>query len=95
MTAYFIADIEIIDPEMFEGYRRAVPAVDAMHGGRYIGRGGKTITLEGNWQPSRLVIVEFADMNGSLSWYTSPEHAPLLELRKKCASSRALACEGV
>ncbi|TBC25579.1 DUF1330 domain-containing protein (plasmid) [Rhizobium ruizarguesonis] len=53
-----------------------------MFGGRYVGRGGKTITLEGDWRPNRLVIVEFPDMESLMAWYNSPEYAPLLELRK-------------
>jgi len=63
MTAYLIADVDVTDPSHFEEYNRDVPATEARYGGKYLGRGGATKVLEGDWQPHRLVIVEFPDMD--------------------------------
>jgi uncharacterized protein (DUF1330 family) len=62
VAAYLIADVDITDAAVFEEYRRDVPATEARYGGRYIARGGATKVLEGDWEPHRLVIVEFPDM---------------------------------
>ena len=45
MVAYLIADVEVTDPATFEEYKREVPATEKRYGGRYLGRGGKTIVL--------------------------------------------------
>ena len=95
MAAYLIADVDIIDAGAFETYRRDVPATEQRYGGRYLGRGGQTKVLEGDWEPHRLVIIEFPDMTSLTAWYDSPEYAPLKALRKTCARTRIIAMEGV
>jgi uncharacterized protein (DUF1330 family) len=95
MAAYLIADLDITDAAAFEEYCREVAAVDARFGGRYLGRGGATTVLEGDWEPHRLVIVEFPDMPSLMAWYQSPEYARLKAIRERCATSRLIALEGV
>jgi uncharacterized protein (DUF1330 family) len=95
MTAYLIADVDVTDSAVFEEYKREVPATEAHYGGRYLGRGGITKVLEGDWQPHRLVIVEFPDMASLMAWYDSPEYAPLKAIRERCATTRIIALEGV
>ena len=95
MAAYLIADVDIRDPAAFEEYRREVPATEVRYGGRYLGRGGQTRVLEGDWQPHRLVILEFPDMDSLVAWYDSPEYARLRAIREKCATTRIIALEGV
>ncbi|MER9296546.1 DUF1330 domain-containing protein [Mesorhizobium sp. M0621] len=94
MAAYLIADVDIKDAAEFEEYRRDVPATEARYGGRYLGRSGATKVLEGDWEPHRLVIIEFPDMASLMGWYNSPEYARLIEIRKRCASTRIIALEG-
>lgn len=95
MAAYLIADIDIRDAEAFETYRREVPATEKPFRGRYLARGGETKVLEGDWQPHRLVVIEFPDMNALMGWYNSPAYRPLIELRKRCANSRLIAVDGI
>ncbi|MBL0373549.1 DUF1330 domain-containing protein [Rhizobium sp. KVB221] len=95
MAAYLIADVNVTDHNAFEEYRREVPATEARYGGRYLGRGGATKVLEGDWEPHRLVIVEFPDMTSLMAWYDSPEYARLRAIRERCATTRIIALEGV
>ena len=74
MTAYVIADVEVIDAAGYEEYRRQVPATIAAHGGRYLARGGATEKLEGSWLPKRCVILEFPDMATFKRWWDSPKY---------------------
>jgi uncharacterized protein (DUF1330 family) len=62
MAAYVISDLEVRDPGLVEEYRRLAATSIAKQGGRYIVRGGETETVEGNWAPKLIVIVEFPTM---------------------------------
>ncbi|RWD59223.1 MAG: DUF1330 domain-containing protein [Mesorhizobium sp.] len=95
MSAYLIADVEITDMAVFDEYRREVPATEARYGGRYLARGGATRVFEGDWEPHRLVIIEFPDMASLAAWYDSPEYARLKEIRFRSAHTRIMAIEGV
>ena len=95
MAAYLIADVDVFDATVFEEYKREVPATEERFGGRYLGRGGATRVLEGDWEPHRLVVLEFPDMPSLLGWYNSPEYARLKGIRERCAKTRIIALEGV
>src|SRR3954468_5414102 len=91
MAAYLIADVDVTDGAAFEEYRREVLATEARYGGRYLGRGGGTKVLEGDWEPHSLVIVEFPDMASLMKWYNSPEYRRLKAIREGCAKTRIIA----
>ena len=95
MSAYVIADIEVIDPAGYEDYRQKVPATIAAHGGRYLARGGAIEVLEGTWSPKRCVILEFPSMAQFRAWWTSPEYTPLRALRERTTKSHLVVTEGL
>jgi len=95
MPAYLIADTEITDHRTYDEYKRKVAPVIAKFGGRFLVRGGPHAVLEGTWQPHRLVVIEFPNMEALTSWYRSAEYAPLLVLRKPAASDHLVAVEGI
>lgn len=94
MTAYIIGDIEIQDPAAYETYRAKVPAVIAAHGGRYLVRGGALEQLDGNWNPKRLVVLEFPDMDRLRAFWNSPDYTPLRKIREASSTGRLIAVEG-
>ena len=94
MPAYIIADITVTDRGGFEAYRKAVPAVIAAHGGRYVVRGSPRTPLEGEPSSSRLVILEFPDMEQLRAFWSSPDYAPLKTLRQRSSTCRIEAVEG-
>ena len=95
MAAYIYASVEVEDPKAYEEYRKAVPAVIAAYGGRYLVRGGASVCLEGNVSAPRLVILEFPDMARLRAFYDSPEYRLLLAIRQRTARSTLIAVEGV
>lgn len=95
MAAYLIADVHVTDPATYEGYRQAVPATIAAYGGRYLARGGRTEVLEGDWEPHRVVILEFPSLARLHEWYGSPDYAPLLALRQASTASTIVITEGL
>ena len=94
MAAYLIADVDVTDPDLYEMYKKDLPATLEPYGARYVVRGGATEVLEGDWNPKRLVIIEFPDMARLKAWYQSPAYRPLMTLRQRSARARLLAIEG-
>ena len=97
MAAYLIADIgEIHDQATYDRYRAQTPGLIQKAGGRFIVRGGKTETVEGDWQPGRLVVIEFPDMAAAKRFYASPAYREILPLRLKASrGGKVLFVEGV
>ena len=91
-----IADVrDARDQEALVEYRRGNTESVARHGGRFIVRGGPHETLEGDWAPLRLVIMEFPDMDAARGWYESDEYAPLRELRQGASDTDIVLVDGV
>ena len=66
MPAYLIADTHITDHATYDEYKRQVAPLIAKFGGRFLVRGGAHEVLEGTWQPARLVVIEFPDMDAEI-----------------------------
>ena len=94
MPAYFIVDLEVTDSAGFDEYRQLVPATIQQYGGRYVVRGGVTETLEGDWQPKRVVVLEFPSVEQAKRWYNSEEYRDPKALRFKTAKGSLILVEG-
>ena len=95
MTAYIIVDIDVTDPAVYEEYKKLAPDTVAAYGGRYLARGGQTETVEGDWRPKRLVILEFDSMARAKEWLNSPTYQAVKRLRHQAAVSNMVVVEGV
>jgi uncharacterized protein (DUF1330 family) len=95
MPAYVIGETDITDPKRYEQYKAASPATIAAGGGRILVRGGELVVLEGDWQPTRLVILEFADLAAAKRWYESEVYQEAKALREGAAHVRVVAVQGV
>lgn len=95
MPAYVVVQITVKDSARYEQYKAMAPGSIAQYGGRYIARGGATETLEGDWKPNRLVILEFPTMEQARAWYQSPEYADAMALRHATAESQMVLVEGL
>jgi uncharacterized protein (DUF1330 family) len=94
MAAYVIGEIEVTDPATYEEYRKQVMAVVTKYGGKFVVRGGRVETLEGDWAPKRFVALEFPSLEQAQKWYRSPEYAPLIALRQKASRGKLILVEG-
>ena len=94
MSAYVIAEIDVVDPAAYEDYRKQVLAVVTKYGGKFIVRGGKIEPKEGGWTPKRIVVVEFPSLAQAQKFYDSPEYAPLIKLRQKASKGKLILVEG-
>ena len=94
MTAYLIADVTITNPEGYAAYRPLAAASVAKHGGRFVARGGAVESLEGDWSPSRIVILEFPSMDAARAWYNSPDYQEALKVRRANSTGQVILVEG-
>jgi uncharacterized protein (DUF1330 family) len=95
MPAYVIIETDIHDHEQYERYKAASPGAVAAGGGRFVVRGGELAVLEGDWHPSRLVVLEFESLDAAKRWYESPQYQEVIKLRAGAANLRMVAVEGV
>ena len=95
MPAYLIVETDITDPEQYEQYKAGSPGAIAAFGGRFIARGGELAVLEGDWHPSRLVLVEFPDLETAKQFYASEQYQALIKVREGAAKLKMVAVEGV
>ena len=94
MTAYVIVETDITDAAQYEQYKAASPAAIQAGGGRFLARGGEMAVLEGDWQPSRLVLLEFEDLAAARDWYQSETYQQAKKLRDGAARLRMVAVQG-
>jgi len=83
MSAYVIASVEVLDEKEYERYRQEVPSTLAEYGGRFLVRGGTVEMLEGDWEPHRVVVLEFDTVERARAWYYSPEYQRILPIRQR------------
>ncbi len=95
MAAYVIVNDEITDETAFEEFRSRVAATIEAHGGRYLVRGGATEVMDGDWQPGRVVVVEFDSAEHARGWLTSPEYLEIKKIRMRAARASVIIVEGV
>ena len=95
MPAYVIVETDVHDPEQYERYKAASPAAVASGGGTFVARGGELAVLEGEWHPSRIVILEFPDLEAAKRWYESETYQEAKKLRDGAANLNMVAVEGV
>ncbi|MEY9121456.1 DUF1330 domain-containing protein [Bradyrhizobium yuanmingense] len=94
MKAYLVLDLSVNDYAEFKTYIAEVPVFIAKHAGRYIVRGVEPTTIEGDWAPERLVIIEFADREKAQAFLDDPDIQPLFKLRQATTTSRLLLADG-
>ena len=95
MSAYVIVDIEIHDPSVYDEYRKVVGPTLTQYGGKFVVRGGKIDLLEGNWNPKRIVILEFENAARAREWYDSEEYRAPKQIRMKASKGNLVLVEGV
>ena len=95
MPAYVIVEIEVTDPVGYEEYKKQAAASVHAKGGKYIVRGGKTEVLEGDWQPKRIVILEFPSMDRAKEWLNCEEYRDPRKMRHRTATTNMVLVEGI
>jgi len=93
LKGYWIAHIDVTDPEGYKLYQSAVAEPFGKFGGRYLVRGGRSEVTEGR-QRDRAVVVEFPSYDTALACYRSPEYRAAIALRRGKAEADIVVIEG-
>jgi len=91
---YVVAEVDVTDPGTFQKYAEKTPGTLAPFNGRYIIRGGKFQSIEGE-PPKRFVVIQFESMEKALAWENSPAYEAIKPIRHSSAKSRVFITEGV
>lgn len=94
MKAYLVLDLSVNDFEGFRKYIAEIPTFIAKHSGRYLVQGARPTTLEGDWKPERLVIIEFPQRAKAEAFLSDPEIQDLFKIRHDTTTSRLVLVDG-
>ena len=95
MSAYVIVEIDIVDPTGYEEYKKLAGATVEKYGGKYIVRGGVVETLEGDWKPKRIVVLEFESVHRAKEWLNCEAYRELRKMRHRTAKTKMIVVQGV
>ncbi|HEY9489311.1 MAG TPA: DUF1330 domain-containing protein [Chryseosolibacter sp.] len=94
MKGYIIVDIQITDPDRYADYKKLTPGSLVPYDGKFLVRGGEAETLEGGWNPGRMVVLEFPTVEKAKEWWSSDGYAPAKALRQSASITRMVLVEG-
>jgi uncharacterized protein (DUF1330 family) len=95
MPAYVIVEVSIHDHKEYEEYKKLTPAAIAAFDGKFLVRGGQTITLEGDWKPERIVVLEFPTIERANEWWRSEIYTEAKVIRQRTAKTKMIIVEGI
>lgn len=95
MKAYWIAHVDVTDPDQYVQYTQRAPAAFALYGGKLLARGGRSEAMEGRTTPQRSVVIEFPSYEQALACYRSAEYQQACQYRQGAARAEVIIVEGV
>ena len=92
---YIIAYVDVTDPQQYEQYKVLSTRAMQAHGAEVLVRGGKTEPLEGQWAPTRVVMLKFPSYVAARAFYDSEEYLAARKSREHAARMNMIVVEGV
>jgi uncharacterized protein (DUF1330 family) len=95
VPAYVIFDVEVRDAAQYKEFMsRVKPALEEASA-KYLARGGAHKVHEGDWQPRRIVLLQFPSVAAFEAFYNGPTYQGLKGIRDACSSARLVSVEGL
>ena len=94
MSAYVIVEVSIHDQAAYEEYKKLTPAAVAAYDGKFVVRGGQAEALEGDWQPERIVVLEFPTVERAKEWWSSEMYTAAKVIRQRAATTKMIVVQG-
>ncbi len=95
MAAYVIVEVTVNNPLEYEEYKKLTPASLIPFGGKFLVRGGQSETLEGDWNPERIVVLEFPDVEKAKEWWNSEVYTEAKLIRQRTAATKMIIVPGI
>jgi uncharacterized protein (DUF1330 family) len=93
--AYIIADVTVTNAEQMAKYREWSTKAMQEFGVEVLVRGGTIEVLEGEWSPTRLVVLKFPSMAAAHTYYDSATYTHAKALREGAGVMRMVVVEGI
>ena len=91
---YWIAHVEVTDPDEYQKYASRAPAAIEKYGGVFLARAGKHTELEGSLGRSRNVVTEFPSYQAAVDCFNSPEYQEARSYRLNAGEASITIVEG-
>lgn len=92
--AYWIASVDVTDPENYAKYAAAAPDVIADHGGKFLARAGRHRQMEGEGR-TRNVVTEFPSFDAAVACWESEAYQAARAHRLEAGVASIVIVEGV
>jgi len=89
-----LIEIKVLDDELYTRYAEKVPEIVKKHGGRYLVQGGKVIPMFGNWNPERIVLIEFETEEKLRNCFNSVEYLKIASFRENSTITKSVIVNG-
>jgi len=93
LKGYWIAHMDVTDPEGYEVYRAAITTTLGKFGARFLVSGGRSEVVEGHAR-SRCIVIEFPSYEAALACYRAPDYQTAKALRAQNDKFDLLVIEG-
>jgi uncharacterized protein (DUF1330 family) len=95
MAAYVFFDGVSVHPERMTGYREKAFASVKAFNGKVVANTNNIDCREGDWHPTKIVMLEFPSMEKARAWYESPEYQGVLPIRLDANRDKMVLFEGL
>jgi len=94
MPVYMIIEtLEVTNEQTYSEYTSKAKPIILSYGGKYLASSSKIHPVGGGWDPKRIVIIEFQDMNTFDNCFNSPEYKAITHLRESSVRGKAIVVE--
>ena len=88
-------DVDISDPARYQEFMNGVKPALEKAGAKYLDRGGAHKVYEGDWEPRRIVLLEFPSVKAWEDFYNGASYQGLKHIRDACSSARLVSVAGL
>ena len=92
---FLIADTRVINEAKYEEYLAAMGAAILAHDGRFLAQDQPPKAIEGDWNPSHMMIAEFADSKVAQAFHASKAFRQAADLSHNCAMVDMVLVNGI
>ena len=94
MSVYFIAQIKITDGKIYQKYLDDCDEIFSKYNGKYLALDSTPQQLEGKWDYTRTVLIEFPNKHDFNNWYFSKEYQRIVTYRLSGAICDSILVKG-
>ncbi|GJM14860.1 MAG: hypothetical protein DHS20C13_01870 [Thermodesulfobacteriota bacterium] len=95
MPVYFIAQVNVQDPEGYEKYRSKFMPILNQYSGEVMAVDREVKIVEGEWPHQGTVIIKFPDEDQAFKWYYSPEYQGIIQDRLTSTKTNLILMKGI